>query len=795
MILNKEKIDLIKASKTKTIKVIKDKDKNKNKNMKENIYFQNILKNNSVKNLENLNPQIKNINENMKDIFASDESKKKALKFILGKYEKEKNNNQIKVTLTEPENNIILFKDPIKSIKERDNNNKKINFRNKLNKNFSEKEIFKSENDVNDDKNKNKIKYTKLEYDTNIGYKTTMNNFRKLSNEKGNNNPKKKDIPIENDYNYNNIYSSINYEKKNYTNYTKRDIKNTTPNQEKPNKTNNNNEFILNNKLYKVTKKLKIPKSIKTQKNPINALDDNKLKNKTLNGFYINKKPSTYSVYEDRNQLNKENLTYNLDYSDTQNFLLQENDKNYLNDLTNNNKIIDNNNKRDIIRNHYKKKKNNKIRVIDNANAIKEFNISFPDDESDNFLINNSNNDDLFNFRNLNNNRNKLYQYYTKYYYMRNIPPININQFNINTSNNNNSNSIQNYNENNFESNNKKMSNFNDENLTERNLKKNNTYYSNDIIDNKFDKFFRNKSINNERDLNIDKNDNNKKMLKVMIKKRPLNEIKIKNDSYKKFQNLKYIKEKDINKINTNKKNIFSNDINNIKNIKAQFNINKFNNINKKFIIYPTERISILNNSTINNIIDGNKIVEDLNENIIIIKKNKEKILNQINADENIEIINKKLLEEKFSINNTLVKFIPLNEDNLNDKNKILLKENEKLKNENELLNKKDKLKGELINKLDKEKQNLLEEIKKLNKEIISQKMINEKILKENEKIKEENIKISNSLNEMIKNDKINEEIYELENIGGINFNVDIESINDGQIEKIEEIKEIKNNQ
>ena len=51
-----------------------------------------------------------------------------------------------------------------------------------------------------------------------------MNNFRKLSNGKNNNNSKKKDIPIENDYNYNNIYSSINYEKRNYTNYTNIEI-------------------------------------------------------------------------------------------------------------------------------------------------------------------------------------------------------------------------------------------------------------------------------------------------------------------------------------------------------------------------------------------------------------------------------------------------------------------------------------------------------------------------------------------------------------------------------------------
>ena len=349
MILNKERIDLIKATKTKTIKVIKDKNNN---NMKENIYFQNILKNNnnSVKNLEHINPQIKKINDNLKDIFASDESKTKALKFILRKYEKEKNNNQIKVTLTEPENNIILFKDSIKTIKEKNNYNKRISYRNKLSKNYSENGIFKSENDGKDDEKK--IKYKKIEYDSNIGYKTTIDNFRKLSNEKSNDNSKKKDISIENDYNYNNTYSSINYEKKNYTIYTKRDIVGMNKDQEKINNKNNNNEFIVNNRLYKVTKKIKIPKTISTEKNSLIPLNENKLKNKTLNSFYINKKPSTYSIYEDRNQLNKENLTYNLDYNNSQNMIFQENDKNYLN----NNKNIDNN-KRNIIRNHYKKKK------------------------------------------------------------------------------------------------------------------------------------------------------------------------------------------------------------------------------------------------------------------------------------------------------------------------------------------------------------------------------------------------------------------------------------------------------
>ena len=95
-----------------------------------------------------------------------------------------------------------------------------------------------------------------------------------------------------------------------------------------------------------------------------------------------------------------------------------------------------------------------------------------------------------------------------------------------------------------------------------------------------------------------------------------------------------------------------------------------------------------------------------------------------------------------------------------------------------------------MIQKLDKEKENLIQEINKLIKENNEQKNINEKILKENEKIKEENIKINNSLNEILKADKGEEEIFEL---GNINFNVDIESINDGATEKMEEIKDIIN--
>ena len=102
-------------------------------------------------------------------------------------------------------------------------------------------------------------------------------------------------------------------------------------------------------------------------------------------------------------------------------------------------------------------------------------------------------------------------------------------------------------------------------------------------------------------------------------------------------------------------------------------------------------------------------------------------------------------------------------------------------------------MKIDLINRLDKEKQKLSEEISRLNKEINKEKMKNEKIIKENEKIKEENIKINNILNDLMKEDKEKEEMFEIGNIGGINFNIDIESINDGQ-EKIEELVNKKEN-
>ena len=146
MILNKKQ-NLLKASKAKNNKENKDKIKNKN----ENIYLHNILKTNSK---ESLNPQIKSINENMQDIFSSDESKKKALKFILRKHKKDRNininqhqsfktinnnNNSMQIALTEPEMNTINYKDSSDLKKDKIINQKLTNIRNQLYKNIVKK--------------------------------------------------------------------------------------------------------------------------------------------------------------------------------------------------------------------------------------------------------------------------------------------------------------------------------------------------------------------------------------------------------------------------------------------------------------------------------------------------------------------------------------------------------------------------------------------------------------------------------------------------------------------------------
>ena len=846
MILNKKQ-NLLKASKAKNNKENKDKIKNK----KENIYLHNILKTNSK---ESLNPQIKSINENMQDIFSSDESKKKALKFILRKHKKDRNininqhqsfktinnnNNSMQIALTEPEMNTINYKDSSDLNKDKIINQKLTNIRNQLYKNISEKIIITNNDDnnnKNNNNNNNKVEYAKIEYNNdnnnnndvknNInndedGYKTPVNNDRRnFSNDEeekdipsdNNNNQKEYEVFPKNFSNYNNMYNSMNYQLHNKKENNILDIGNV-------NTTNSiNNDYIIDHNYYKIRRKIKVPKLIKDKKKSL-TLIGTKLKNRTVNSFYIQKKPATVSANEERNhQLNRENQTNILsDYNDTHIITYQDNIEN-LYDY--NNKTLDTNNKRNALKNYFNRKKN-KIRIIDNGRSIKEFNISFPEEEND-YIFEKKNKNNRLNYQTINNvhtNNNQIHvEDNNNYYLKKDKPSININQFITNARSNNNNSKQKNNKENNYRKNN--SGKFISEYLTERynNKKKynNRNFVSNEIFNNNLKihtTIEKSNLINNNND-----NGNNKintigknNTFKVLIKKRPINDMRVKNFSYKKFQNLKYVQDKDKrnkkNNFSKNKENNENEEINkpNDKNALLSHNyIQSEESIeidkkdiepnNTKYDFCPGIRLGILIKPK-KDITNIDKKIENINKNIIIIKKDKGKIINQIYIDEDIEKINQQLLNEKFTINKLLVKLIPINdnnnlENNDIDKNNIVYEENEKLKNENELLKKKDIINSEMIQKLDKEKENLIQEINKLIKENNEQKNINEKILKENEKIKEENIKINNSLNEILKADKGEEEIFEL---GNINFNVDIESINDGATEKMEEIKDIIN--
>ena len=857
MILNKGK--LIPQNKSE----IRDMKNKNNENKRKKTYLQNVEKPNNTNYDENRTiPHVKTERENINNISSSDEPKNKSLKFILKQHKKAKINtytNKYKTNInnslpvgssTEPDFDSIKYNDSRKNEfinpqkdntinsntnananasknkifnkKLKANNMNSFDLRNKLYKNISEK-VFP--NNENNKMNTRKIWYTKIMYNRN-------KNKKKISEDNYNNN-----LNIENgDMSKK---ESINY-KSTIDNIQENDDLNEKINRNNTIDVNdthslkNNNKFIVDDMFYKITRKSKILRPVDTRKKSLNLINannnnNNQFESKTINNFYVHRKPNTYSVSvsSDQNHLIKRSEIYDL--NNPQSYLNQDNFVPYLNMYNSINKTLDSDNKRKILQKKNMNRKNQKIRIINNG-AIKEFNISFPGEERNigrnnlteinnsyikdnnyNFLTINTNNND-----NLQRKKNELFEDYNKYY-IRNIPPININQFNINASTGNNS--VQNFTENNIgrSFNSRYDSEFYDDFWTQRNTYskyKDNIILPNDInnhnnnsIDNKR---ILNGRMNNLIELNREKsrtiqNDNKLfKSNKVLVKKRPLNEIRLKNASHKKFQNLKFTHDNPKNIIRTNLtegnyNNINTENNNNDIQPKNTIYMNKNNNNNNNlklcseilnFMIEPEMNYS--NNKDLDDNIK--KIIDDRSQNIIIIKKDKDKIINKIIVEENIDSINKEIEKEYLTVENMPIKVLSLLDYNiLKNKENILNEENNKLKTENKLLAKRDKMKEDLIKKLDKEKQNLIEEINKLTKENNEQKIINEKLMNENDNLKEENIKINNSLNEMLKGNKSEVELFELDNIGGLNFNVDIESINDGQIEKIDDIKESLN--
>ena len=772
MIINKEKLNLQKKNKDNRINNIKNKPGD--------VYLKTILKTEDeqydIKSIPNQNDykfENKNIN-------ALDESKQMGQK----QHKKAKINNYVDnfKTITNFGKNTKTFKESeIEQISDKDLlvnsnlNENEINMENKLNKKYFTIYNNKIYNNVNqkiinneNNNNNNKIKYSKIIYNN--------SNKIKASNSKDKYLNEPKDITkinysqtIENYHlsrKNNNKYNSINFQRRNI------------------------NDLEID-KFNNINKNKRIHRPFYSIKKSLLTLDEDIVfENKTVNNFYTKKKPSTNSVIEDRNILNKKNSNKISELNEARNYLYQEKDLDNLN-LYNYRTIENYNSKKNINTNHKQifRKKNSRIEITNNG-AIKEFNISFNEDENvlrknslKKMYVNNKNN-----FMSLRGRRNRKYSIFEEYnkYYIKTLPPININQFNINATNANNS--IQNLTENNTI---KAYDNNYSSTYCEGFWTQGNTYnslYNNIVVPNNA---YNNTSHNtiknykiNDIELSTNNNsktiENNKMTNKILVKKRPIYEIRAKNHSYKKFNKLKYIQDKDID--NTD--------------------LSNYNNKKIKFKLHPTKQI----NFSIESKIAKNKnneiailekklksLIDNINDKIIIIKKDK-KHLDIIDSEKDIDKINQKLEQENFMIGNSQIKIISYNDyNNLKNKENELKEENNKLKNQNELLVKKGKIMEELFKKLDKEKQNLIEENDKVTKESSELKTLNEKLKKEIESIKEENIKINNSLNDFMRVNKSEVELFDMGNIGGINFNVDIESINDLSNEKLGELKDLFN--
>ena len=827
MISNNERTSITNSTESKPIKVNKDMSRNRQES-------RHIIR---TKNEKTAEIQNKTTNANIPCIFSNEEPKTKELIFQhLQKVKntpnyknfyrnyKSSNRNSIHEGLIEADN-ITVFKLPLKKsyIKEltdgtKDNENKENTDKNSK-KNNTKYNFFQNR-DSNDNDEPIKIKnetsnhkYNKIKklrkYNYNDSSITTNNNTyykyktndeessikkyindydENLSNINNNNNCKN----IEKNNNNNNIDNYFN----NHIYLYPRTNNNTMDSNElyslqNISVRNNNNKSITDKLLCKITKKLNIPKPLSYKKKSLNAIDDHKTK--TLNSFYIKKKQSTNSVNEENNNLNNKTSDFN-----EPNIKINENN-NKNNNNNSINKTIDN--KKNI-----RKKFNNKIRILNSGKAI-----SLVESENEDFIdknkVDNNDNENKINYMTL--NPEIIEKNSSKYYFTntRNTPSVINNKLNKNRSNNNSNNSsVKYFSQRNFYNKNKcNDDELKDEDiLTDRSNNFKNKYNIDLYNDNDF--------VSNGTFLDNFKVNNNK----ILFKKKKMNEIRIKNESYKKFQNVKYIEEKDKEKNSQRKTNNKESVIKKIYDSKNVNKSNKYTIINNfseysnkirsvfKHNFYPSGRICLKidpfgNNTPIDqkkDIINKNNSKNSINPLIIIIKKQNGKILSQINTKEDIETINKELQKEKFTINNEPVQFISINNINNIQSNKelILYEENKKLKEENELLSRKEKLDDDLIIKLDKEKKDLIEEINKIKKEKNEEKIINEQLMKENEKIKKEIENISNKLNEMVKTNtnKFEEEIFEIGNINGLNFNVDIESINDWQTEKNEEFNDTK---
>ena len=227
---------------------------------------------------------------------------------------------------------------------------------------------------------------------------------------------------------------------------------------------------------------------------------------------------------------------------------------------------------------------------------------------------------------------------------------------------------------------------------------------------------------------------------RILVKKRPLKES-INNET-----------------INSNRKKIMKNKLNSNLNKLCISANNSFNYISKnknKIIFNNEDEISEYINKKFVEKREGNNTKNLKFSGFILTKKYNGKNISEVRIEDDMKKLNEKLKEGNIKVENELIEIIEVNKREEYDKmkQKILGLENEilKLKQEKEEMTKKEYLKNELIKKLEKEKQNIINE--------------NERLSIEFQKIKKLSDDISNQLKEALK--KIN-----IENIAS-NYKID----------------------
>ena len=257
---------------------------------------------------------------------------------------------------------------------------------------------------------------------------------------------------------------------------------------------------------------------------------------------------------------------------------------------------------------------------------------------------------------------------------------------------------------------------------------------------------------------------------KILVKKRPKNEISMTSNRNKRRNSSSNIIFNNSKKINN--KNIY--EICSCENININPRNNNYNNKDKLNFNNEDELIDYMNKIFKEEIKRNNYFNKKLGfTGFVLTKIYKGKSICEIRIEDNIEKINKNLKDEQVTINDKNIELIFLEDkkkfiNNQSELNK-LYEENKKLELENENNMKKELNLNELIKKLDKEKMDLLNKINQLSIEMKDLKNINDKLIEESKNFKD---KLSKSNIHKIENNSM----FSINSINGKN-NISNENI------------------